>query len=118
SAVAGGLRPKSDVDVLVVIDRPMTQAVRERLVAELMKISGRPEGDSARPLELIVFHRDDLAGLACPPRSELVYGEWLRGAFEAGEAPAPVSDPELTVLLAQARQEAKALFGPDPAELL
>lgn len=119
SAVAGGLRPSSDVDLLVVVGQPMTQALRERLVAALMTISGRPgDADTARPLELIVFHRDDLAELAYPPRSELIYGEWLREAFEAGEAPRPVSDPELTVLLAQARQEAKALFGPDPADLL
>ncbi|HHK0294686.1 TPA: nucleotidyltransferase domain-containing protein, partial [Pseudomonas aeruginosa] len=61
SAVAGGLRPKSDVDVLVVIDRATTHAIRARLVTELMKISGRPGGDTLRPLELIVFHRADLA---------------------------------------------------------
>ncbi|NRP70840.1 Streptomycin 3''-adenylyltransferase [Ensifer psoraleae] len=118
SSVSGGLRPDSDVDVLVVIDRPTTHAVRAELVTELMKISGRPGDNVSRPLELIVFHRADLKAAVYPARGEFVYGEWLREAFEAGEVPAPVSDPEFTLLLAQARHEARSLIGPDPAELL
>ncbi|MDK1489823.1 aminoglycoside adenylyltransferase family protein [Sinorhizobium sp. 7-81] len=117
SAVSGGLRPDSDVDVLVVIDRPTTHAARAELLGELMKISGRP-GGASRPLELIVFHRADLEASAYPARSEFIYGEWLREAFEAGEVPAPASDPEYTLLLAQARHEARSLIGRDPAELL
>ena len=118
SAVAGGLRPNSDVDLLVIIDQPTTHAVRERLVKELMRVSGRypaSQGDP-RPLELMVFQRADLSALDHPARSEFrsefVYGEWLRGDFEAGVIPAPVSDPELTLLLAQARHNAIALIGP------
>lgn len=120
SAVAGGLRPDSDVDILVVVDRPAAPAVRGDLIAELMTISGRSPARRAgpRPIELIAFQRADLAASAYPARSELVYGEWLRDAFEAGAAPGPVSDPEFTLLLAQARQDARALFGPPPAELL
>lgn len=118
SAVAGGLRPKSDVDVLVVVDQATTHAIRAHLVTELMKISGRPSGDILRPLELIIFHRADLAELVYPARSEFVYGEWLRDAYETGEVPKPVADPELTLVLAQARQEARPLVGPEPAELL
>ena len=120
SAVTGGLRPRSDVDLLAIVDRPMTYADRECLLAGLLNVSGRYPHDHAgrRPLELIVFDRAGLAASAYPPRSEFVYGEWLRDAFEAGELPEPVSDPEFTLLLAQARQEARALTGPDPAELL
>jgi predicted nucleotidyltransferase len=120
SAVAGGLRPNSDVDLLAVIDQPTTYAVRKNLVAELMEVSGRypaPLG-GPRPLELIVFQRTDLATLSYPARSEIVYGEWLRDAFEAGEVPEPVSDPEFTLLLAQARNEATALMGPQATEIL
>src|SRR5262245_49014546 len=32
SAATGGLRPNSDVDLLVIVDRPTTLAVRERLM--------------------------------------------------------------------------------------
>lgn len=118
SAVAGGLRPSSDVDVLVIIDRPMIDWMRGRFLVDLMKISGRIGGGSARPLELIIFHHSDLETAAYPLRCEFMYGEWLRERFEAGEVSMPVSDPELTILLAQARQNAKVLIGPDPAEVL
>ncbi len=120
SAVTGGLRPNSDVDLLAIVDRPTTHMDRERLLAALLMVSGcYPVGEAERrPLELIVFNHADLATFAHPGRSEFVYGEWLRGAFEAGEMPEPASDPELTLLLAQARDEAIALAGPEPADLL
>ena len=114
SAVVGGLRPRSDIDLLVLIDEPMTLEVRERLATELMKISGRypSDPDGRRPLEIIVFLRSDLAASLYPARCEFIYGEWLRPAYENGEIPKPVCDPELTLLLAQAAQEALPLFGP------
>jgi streptomycin 3"-adenylyltransferase len=120
SAVTGGLRPNSDVDLLAVIEQPISHAVRIHLVNQLMAVSGRypAPADGPRPLELVIFQRAELARLAYPPRSEFVYGEWLRGAFEAGDVPHPVSDPQFTLLLAQARNEAKALIGPDLTALL
>ncbi|QPC41965.1 DUF4111 domain-containing protein [Kaustia mangrovi] len=119
SAVTGGLRPSSDVDVLAVIDRQTTHAMRKALTAALMTISKPPGGsDGPRPLELVVFNRNDLAAPTYPLRSEFVYGEWLRGAFEAGEVPEPGTDPEMTVLLAQARRTARTLTGPEVTELL
>ena len=119
SAVAGGLRPRSDVDLLAVIDRRTTRTERRQLMAELMEISGNPAGESGRrPVELVVLHRADLSASTYPARSEFVYGEWLRDAFEAGAVPDPSSDPEFTLLLAQARQEAIPLLGPPPSELL
>lgn len=120
SAVTGGLRPNSDIDLLVIVDRPTTHPDRKRLVAELLNVSGRYPHDDAgrRPLELIIFDRVDLTTSVYPARSEFVYGEWLREAFEAGQVPEPASDPEFTLLLAQARREARALIGPDPFELL
>ncbi|MDX7989114.1 DUF4111 domain-containing protein [Xenorhabdus sp. 12] len=120
STVAGGLRPRSDVDLLVVIDRPMTAGERECLAADLMTISGRypfdPKG--RRPLELIVFLRADLATSLYPARSEFMYGEWLRHAYEAESIPDSVCDPEITLVLAQSRQEAISLIGPNASTLL
>lgn len=119
SAVAGGLRPQSDVDLLVVIEPPMTHETRARLVSELMTVSGTPgRAGDRRPLELIIFRRADLSASLYPARSEFVYGEWLREEFEAGVVPTAVSDPEFTLLLAQARREARSLIGPSPCELL
>lgn len=120
SAVAGGLRPRSDVDLLVVIDRPMTSEIRARLAADLLTVSGRypsdPEG--RHPVELIVFLRTDLVAPPYPARSEFIYGEWLRHEYEAGQIPEIVRDPELTLVLAQSRQEALPLFGPVASSLL
>ena len=120
SAVSGGLRPHSDVDLLVIIDQPMTLTVRKCLTAKLMAISGRYPADpyGRRPLELIVFLRADLSASLYPARSEFIYGEWLRQEYEAGEISEPVHDPELTLLLAQARKEAQSLLGPHVSELL
>jgi len=120
SAVAGGLRPYSDVDLLVVIDKPMVYGVRERLTAELLNISGLYPHDPCgrHPLEVMVFLRSDLSTSVYPARSEFVYGEWLRHEIGKGKIPEPCFDPELTLLLAQARQEAKPLVGPDAFDVL
>lgn len=119
SAVVGGLRPDSDVDILLVIDRPIPDETRRRFLAELMRISGLPNSiDPRRPLELIVFNIADLDDTPYPARSEFIYGEWLRDAFEAGKVPQPEADPEFTVLLAQTRQAARTLTGPEPRHLL
>ncbi|YCI06956.1 aminoglycoside adenylyltransferase family protein (plasmid) [Ensifer sp. D2-11] len=120
SAVSGGLRPQSDVDLLAIIDRPMADEQRRDLLAALLRISGRHPRAVGTPrcVELMVFLRADIAAPNFPVRAEFIYGEWLREAFESEELPVPVSDPENTLVLAQARQEAVPLFGPDAKELL
>lgn len=119
SAVADGLKPDSDVDVLLVTDRSLDDAERQGLLAALMTISAPPKsGDPRRPIELIVFTRADLENRSSPARSDFVYGEWLRDAFDKGAVPQPEADPEFTILLAQARQAAVSLFGLPPQDLL
>tara|TARA_A100000171_G_C2132517_1_gene147707 strand:- start:1723 stop:2499 length:777 start_codon:yes stop_codon:yes gene_type:complete len=120
SAVTSELRPRSDVDLLIVIDQSMTSEARRSLASELMEISGRYPVDpyGRHPLEVIVFLCSDLAEPFYPARSDFIYGEWLREEFETGEGSKPVRDPELTLLLAQARQEAIPLVGPKASELL
>lgn len=120
SAVSGGLRPQSDIDFLVVIEQPVTVAQRSSLLSALLQISGHhpvaPGGP--RCIEVMVFLKAHLVTPQFPPQAEFIYGEWLRSAFEAGEISMPVSDPEITLVLAQAWQEARALFGPAATELL
>ena len=91
-----------------------------RLAADAMEISGRYPfvSEEQRPLELIIFVKSDLSPPSYPARCDFIYGEWLRSAYETGEILSPVRDPELTLVLAQARQEAKTLFGPEPDKLL
>jgi streptomycin 3"-adenylyltransferase len=120
SAVLGGLRPQSDIDLLAVIRRPMADDQRRHLLSALLQMSGlhpaKPDGP--RCIEVIVFHLPANGGPGFPARAEFTYGEWLRNRFEAGEMPVPTHDPENTLILAQARQAARPLFGPNVAEVL
>lgn len=120
SFVSGGLRPLSDVDLIVVIDRPMSTSERESLSASLLQASGRypnPPGEP-RCLELSVVLKSELAGPTYPARSEFLYGEWLRADVESGRLPQSFSAPGVTLMLAQARQEALRLTGPNLSGLL
>ncbi|MBC2861028.1 aminoglycoside adenylyltransferase domain-containing protein [Stappia sp. 28M-7] len=120
SAVAGGLRPHSDLDLLAVVDRPPGASARHRLLDALLRISApypAPVG-GPRCLELMVFERSALARPSAAMESTFVYGEWLRERFEAGELPQPLADPEHTLVLAQARRQAVPLAGPAAADLL
>ena len=119
SAVKGGLRPKSDLDILAVVEHPLPVFARDRLVSGLMDISAYPVQDHAvRPVELVIFSRNDLTKPTYPARYEFLYGEWLRQQFEKGTRPEPGHDPEFTLVLAQARQYSKPLMGPSAIELL
>lgn len=119
SAVLGGLRPTSDLDVLVVVREPTTAAERRALVGRILEISGRraPLGP-ARPVELIVVVGADLRPWRYPPRAELLYGEWLRDDYEAGVVPAPGPMPDLAPLVTMTLAGDRALVGPPPADVL
>ncbi|MCG8511829.1 MAG: DUF4111 domain-containing protein [Rhodospirillales bacterium] len=120
SAVSGGLRPQSDIDLLAVVDRGLTDDQRTDLLTALLRISGRHPAVPGGPrcIEVMVFRLSDLVEARLPARADFIYGEWLRDGFEAGERPMPTSDPEYTLVLAQARQEAIPLFGPNASEFL
>lgn len=120
SAVSGGLRPQSDLDLLAVIDHPMTARQRDHFLVALSRLSGRHPARPGGPrcIEVMVFLKSALAVPAYPARAEFIYGEWLRDAFETGDVPMPVADPELSLVLAQARHGARALLGPPASALL
>lgn len=113
SAIAGGLRATSDVDVLVLVDRSLPALVRGRLVEDLMHVSGRIGNDEGRrPLELTIVCRADVVPWRYPPKNQLVYGEWLREEFEAGRISGPSADPDLAIVLKQVRDDSIPLIGP------
>ena len=96
SAVVGGLKRDSDVDILVAVSDPPDFLQRKVLVAQLMHVSGAPGNAQAiRPVELTVVAVSDVVPWQFPPGAEFVYGEWLREEFEAGSIPGPVRDPDL-----------------------
>jgi len=119
SAVMGGLRVKSDVDILVITNRGLSERTRRELAERLMQISGRPgESTGIRPLEITVVNQNDVVPWHFPPRFEFMYGEWLRAQFEKGEIPGATDDPDLALLLAQLQRNNICLFGPNVEEVL
>jgi predicted nucleotidyltransferase len=119
SAVLGGLRPTSDLDVLVVLQRRMTATERRTLVDGLLGVSGaRAPHGPARPVELSVVVENDVRPWRYPPRQEFLYGEWLRDSYEMGGTPQPGPAPDLSILITMALQGDAVLVGPPPAQLL
>ncbi len=119
SAVTSGLRINSDVDVLVVVNQSLTEVIRRKLTGGLMPISGKiGNTDSARPLEVTVINYGDVVPWRYPPKNEFIYGEWLRDELEKGQIQEPTYDPDLAIVLAQARKNSVSLFGPAASDLL
>lgn len=120
SAVLGGLRPASDIDILAITTRSTTLDEKRALLALLMPISGR--GDltgRSRPVELTIVVQSDVRPWRYAPRLDLQYGEWWRREFERGEVTPWVSpNPDLALLLDMALRANHPLFGPPPGTLL
>ncbi|WP_205215846.1 aminoglycoside adenylyltransferase family protein [Azospirillum brasilense] len=120
SAVAGALRPNSDLDILVVTDRSLSDDERVAIIGQLLPISGSTAaGGPGRPVELTILARPALTPWRHPGCLELQYGEWMRAEFERGDLPEwPCRDPDVAVLIEAARRGALPLFGPPVADLL
>ncbi|WP_121639850.1 aminoglycoside nucleotidyltransferase ANT(9) [Virgibacillus sp. Bac330] len=119
SAVNGGLRINSDVDVLVVVNHSFSEVTRKKLTDRLMLISGKiGNTDSVRPLEVTVINQEDVIPWRYPPKTEFIYGEWLRNEFEKGQIQEPTYDPDLAIVLEQARMNSVPLLGPDTSNIL
>jgi streptomycin 3"-adenylyltransferase len=112
SAVMGGLRPRSDLDVMAVSTRPTTRQQKRALVDRLLSISLRP-----RPVEVTIVVQSDLRPWRYPPRMDLQYGDWWRTEFERGELePWPsVTNADLVPLIRMALAADTPLFGPVPS---
>jgi streptomycin 3"-adenylyltransferase len=112
SSVLGGLRPRSDLDVLAVGSRHLALGEKRELVDRLLSISLQP-----RPIELTVVSEQEIRPWRYPPSIELQYGDWLRAELERGEVEPPNPAPDIAILIAIALQGDAALMGPPPAEV-
>ncbi|MBD9534488.1 DUF4111 domain-containing protein [Stenotrophomonas sp. STM01] len=118
SALLGGLKPSSDVDLLVTVAVAPDERVRNALLVDLLTVSAPPSVDAVlRPLELTVVAYDGVVPWRHPARRELQFGEWLRSDIVAGRFEAPVLDHDLAILLRQVQAHGVALFGPSPDAL-
>jgi len=120
SAVLGGLRHESDLDVLAVSKRPTTAQEKRGLIQSLLSISGQmtPQG-RLRRVELTIVVESDVKPWRYPPRMDFQYGDWWRTEFESGaiEPWAAAVNPDLSVLIAMTMLNGKTVFGPRPEEV-
>jgi streptomycin 3"-adenylyltransferase len=119
SFAVGGLRPSSDVDVLVIARRSLSAQDREEVTALLLQRSGRRATVApGRPVELTVLALGDLVPWRYPPVCDYLYGEWLRDEFARGRLPARHVNPDVAVLVTTALQHSVRLHGPPLGDLL
>jgi predicted nucleotidyltransferase len=116
SAVLGGLRHESDLDVLALSRRPTTRAEKQAIVDRLLAISGR-EG---RRLELTLVMETEIRPWRFPPRFDFQYGDWLRTEFERGNLRpwATTENGDLATLLTLVRRYGEPLVGPPAQDLI
>lgn len=113
SAVDGGLKPRSDIDLLVTVSAPLDEAGRRALLLELLTVSAPPgNNEIRRPLEVTIICHREVTPWRYPAKRELQFGEWLRQDLLAGIFEPAVSDIDLAILLTKARQHSIALVGP------
>ena len=111
SAVDGGLKPFSDIDLLVTVGDRVPPSVRRSLMVDLLHVSAPPGSAGLRALEVTVLALPEVVPWRYAPRRELQFGEWLRADIGAGVIEGPVNDPDLAILLTKARQHSVALLG-------
>ncbi|MER6603577.1 aminoglycoside adenylyltransferase family protein [Streptomyces parvus] len=116
SSVLGGLKPASDVDVLLVSRRSMDRRARRVLLDGLLRISG--SGGGVRPVELTVIVQSEVRPWRYPPTCDFLYGEWLRAEYEAGMVPRAEPMPDLALLISMTLTGDAPLTGPRPAQVL
>ncbi len=119
SSVAGGLRPASDLDVFVLVDRSLAESERSDLIDGLLAVSAPPGDPSGRrPVEVTVVRHALLRPWPDEPMRELQFGEWLRADFAAGHRSPPTIDADLAALVATVHAASTAIVGPPAVELL
>lgn len=118
SAVDGGLKPHSDIDLMVSVSTRPAEATRNALMRELLAHSAPPGGSEVlRPLEVTVVALSEIVPWRYPPRREMQFGEWLREDIGAGRFEPAMADPDLAILMTKLRLHSVPLRGPEAADL-
>lgn len=120
SAVTGGLKAFSDIDLFVVSNRSTTEEEKKILVDEFLKISGVYQKSQKRPIELLIVVKSQVSPWSYPPKFDFQYGDWLRNDFEKGNySPwGSYEMPDLALLVTQLLLANKPLKGPPPEDIL
>ena len=118
SALGDGLKPLSDLDILVVIEGQLGDSLRQALQMDLLAVSAPPgEQERLRALEVTVLNVHEVLPWRYPPKREFQFGEWLRGNLLRGIFEPVVHDHDLAILLTKVRQNSLPLWGPPAGDL-
>jgi len=118
SALEDGLKPCSDIDLLVTVTTRLADETSRAVLRDLLAASAPPgENDALRALEVTVVARSEVVPWRYPPRRELQFGEWLRDDLLAGVHEPAMTDHDLAILVTKTRQTSVALMGPSATDL-
>lgn len=118
SALDGGLKPYSDIDLLVTVSARPDEVIWQSLLLDLLTVSAPPgEDETLRALEVTVIVHNEVVPWRYPARRELQFGEWLRKDLLAGIFEPAILDIDLAILLTNAREHSLAVVGPTAQEL-
>lgn len=118
SAVDGGLKPHSDIDLMVTVSNALAGPVRRSLMMDLLSVSAAAGADGPwRPLEVTLVVQSEVVPWRYPPLRELQFGEWLREELQAGIIPPAVPDHDLAILFTKVRQHSACMTGAPAEEL-
>ncbi|EPD42325.1 streptomycin 3'-adenylyltransferase [Delftia acidovorans CCUG 15835] len=112
SAVEGGLKPCSDIDLMVTVTGPLPESLQQRLLQTLLAHSAWPGSDPGlRALEVTVVALSEVRPWRYPPRREMQFGEWLRADIQAGRYEPAMTDNDLAILFTKLRVTAVRYTG-------
>lgn len=122
SACLGAFRPgRSDLDLLIVVTRPLSAEERFRLMCAFLSLHRQPA-----PIEASILQLDDLKAWKHPAPYQFHFSEFWRKRYEALEAREDYSfwtfqeerhDPDLACHVKLAREYGIALCGPPPGQV-
>lgn len=120
SFLLGGLQKYSDIDLLIVINRATTSEEKNRLIINLLQISGIYMKSSKLPIEMTFVEKGMIKPWRYPPLFDFQYGEWLRESFEKGiiEPWTTYEMPDLALIVTQVLLKSQTLWGLEPEQLL
>ncbi|WP_176455430.1 nucleotidyltransferase domain-containing protein, partial [Klebsiella pneumoniae] len=76
SALDGGLKPCSDIDLLVTVTAQLDETVRQALFVDFLEVSASPgQSEALRALEVTIVVYGDVVPWRYPARRELQFGE-------------------------------------------
>jgi len=121
SLALGGFNPEqSDLDLLVVTERPLTPEIKRRLIKLLLQLSKQPY-----PIEISFLSRRDLNPWRHPTPYQLHFSEEWRTQYEEEQASGAwqrwneeqATDPDLAAHITVLRKRGLCLYGKPIAEV-